>query len=63
MIVLKLLLFTLFISVSKCRIPDKVYCANKDCNGKAPYWNTMSVFMCDNFLKTFLFRFQDLYLK
>uniref|UniRef100_A0A2H1V187 SFRICE_005246 n=1 Tax=Spodoptera frugiperda TaxID=7108 RepID=A0A2H1V187_SPOFR len=33
MIVLKLLLFTLFISVSKCRIPDKVYCANKDCNG------------------------------
>ncbi|XP_022814855.1 transport and Golgi organization protein 1-like isoform X1 [Spodoptera litura] len=33
MIVLKLILFTLFISVSKCRIPDKVYCANKDCNG------------------------------
>ncbi|KAH9644957.1 hypothetical protein HF086_001724 [Spodoptera exigua] len=33
MIVLKLILFTLFISVSKCRTPDKVYCANKDCNG------------------------------
>ncbi|KAJ8730717.1 hypothetical protein PYW08_002130 [Mythimna loreyi] len=33
MIVLKLILFTLFISVSQCRIPDKVYCVNKECNG------------------------------
>ncbi|CAD0199889.1 unnamed protein product [Chrysodeixis includens] len=33
MIVFKLILFTLFISVSQCRIPDKVYCANKECDG------------------------------
>ncbi|KAJ8721428.1 hypothetical protein PYW07_002203 [Mythimna separata] len=33
MIVLKLILFTLFISVSQCRIPDRVYCVNKECNG------------------------------
>uniref|UniRef100_A0A2A4K9S4 SH3 domain-containing protein n=1 Tax=Heliothis virescens TaxID=7102 RepID=A0A2A4K9S4_HELVI len=33
MIVLKLILFTLFISVSQCRTPDKVYCVNKECNG------------------------------
>ncbi|XP_063893713.1 transport and Golgi organization protein 1 isoform X1 [Helicoverpa armigera] len=32
MIVLKLILFTLFISVSQCRTPDKVYCVNKECN-------------------------------
>ncbi|XP_026733229.1 transport and Golgi organization protein 1 isoform X2 [Trichoplusia ni] len=33
MIVFKLILFTLFISVAQCRIPDKVYCANKECDG------------------------------
>lgn len=36
MIVFKLILFTLLITVTQCRIPDKVYCANQECDGKLP---------------------------
>lgn len=48
MIVLKLVIFMLFISVHHCRVPDKVYCVNEECSGE---FQARSVVMLVTFLQ------------
>lgn len=37
MSVYKIILFTFYLAVSQCRVPDKVLCVNKDCSGECGF--------------------------
>lgn len=64
MIVLKVILFMLFITGLHCRHPDKVYCVNEGCDGALVVRTLQCQFSCYNFLLlNFISLFQNQYLK